>query len=71
MELRNLITFIHVAEPGSFTKAAQQLGYRKDYIIAKETPLSMYFVTNTASKFALAMKDIACEPFILTEYGQG
>ena len=27
MELRNLITFIHVAELGSFTKAAEQLGY--------------------------------------------
>jgi len=27
MQLRNLITFIHVAELGSFTKAAQQLGY--------------------------------------------
>ena len=27
MELRNLITFVYVAELGSFTKAAQQLGY--------------------------------------------
>ncbi|MBR4291717.1 MAG: LysR family transcriptional regulator, partial [Oscillospiraceae bacterium] len=27
MQLRNLITFIHVAELGSFTKAAEQLGY--------------------------------------------
>ena len=27
LELRNLITFIHVAELGSFTKAAEQLGY--------------------------------------------
>ena len=27
MEIRNLITFIHVAELGSFTKAAEQLGY--------------------------------------------
>ena len=27
MELRNLTTFIHVAELGSFTKAAEQLGY--------------------------------------------
>lgn len=27
MELRNLITFIHVAELGSFTKAAEQLDY--------------------------------------------
>jgi len=49
--------------------------YRKDYIIAKETPLSMHFVTNTKSKFAgkqgLRMKELADEPFILTEYGQG
>ena len=49
--------------------------YRKDYVIAKEEPLSMHFVTSTRSKFAgkknLKMKDIAAEPFILTEYGQG
>ena len=49
--------------------------YRKDYIIAKEAPLSMHFVANINSKFAgkkkIKMKDIAGEPFILTEYGQG
>lgn len=32
MELRNLITFIHVAELGSFTKAAEQLGYSQPSI---------------------------------------
>ena len=32
MELRNLITFIHVAELGSFTKAAQQLGYSQSTV---------------------------------------
>lgn len=49
--------------------------YRKDYVIAKEQPLSMHFVTSVNSKFAdksgLTMRDIAGEPFILTEYGQG
>ena len=49
--------------------------YRKDYIIAKEERLPMHFVTNAKSKFAgkkgLRMQDIASEPFILTEYGQG
>ena len=49
--------------------------YRKDYVIAKEEPLSMHFVTNAKSKFAkkknIKMKDIVNEPFILTEYGQG
>lgn len=49
--------------------------YRKDYVIAKEEPLSMHFVTGAGSKFAkakgLEIKDIASEPFILTEYGQG
>ena len=49
--------------------------YQKDYIIAKEEPLSMHFVTNAKSKFAGAKKlsiyDIINEPFILTEYGQG
>lgn len=49
--------------------------YRKDYIIAKEEILPMHFVTNSNSKFAnkknLKIADIANEPFILTEYGQG
>ena len=49
--------------------------YRKDYVIAKEQPLSMHFVTSTTSSFAgkqnLSIKDIINEPFILTEYGQG
>ena len=49
--------------------------YRRDYVIAKEKPLSMHFVANSNSKFAnaspLSIKDIANEPFILTEYGQG
>ncbi len=49
--------------------------YQKDYIIAKEEPLSMHFVTKSTSKFAgcknLSICDIISEPFILTEYGQG
>ena len=32
MELRNLITFIHVAELGSFTKTAEQLGYSQSTV---------------------------------------
>ena len=32
MELRNLISFIHVAELGSFTRAAEQLGYSQSTI---------------------------------------
>ena len=32
MELKNLVTFIHVAELGSFTKAAEQLGYSQSTI---------------------------------------
>ena len=49
--------------------------YNKDYIIAKEERLPVHFVTNSQSKFAgqtgLSIRDIAGEPFILTEYGQG
>ncbi len=49
--------------------------YHKDYIIAKEEPVSMHFVANPNSKFAgkkkLSVKDIVNEPFVLTEYGQG
>lgn len=32
MELRNLTTFIHVAELGSFTRAAEQLGYSQSTV---------------------------------------
>lgn len=32
MELRNLITFVHVAELGSFTKAAEKLGYSQSTV---------------------------------------
>ena len=49
--------------------------YNKDYVIAKEEPLPMYFVTGVGSRFAgqknLSIHDIAGEPFVLTEYGQG
>ena len=49
--------------------------YNKDYIIAKEEQLPIHFVTSSNSKFAgrkgLSIRDIAKEPFVLTEYGQG
>ena len=49
--------------------------YNKDYVIAKEEPLSMHFVAGADSRWAhvkgLSVKDIVNEPFILTEYGQG
>ena len=49
--------------------------YNKDYVIAREEPLSMRFVASVHSRFAgirgLSIKDIINEPFILTEYGQG
>ena len=49
--------------------------YHKDYVIVKDQPLSMHFVTNAKSKFSsiknLSIKDIVNEPFLLTEKGQG
>lgn len=49
--------------------------YHKDYVIAKEEPVSMHFIANPNSRFAgvknLSIKDIINEPFVLTEYGQG
>ena len=49
--------------------------YNKDYVIAKEEPLSMHFVVNSESTLTdcseLSVMDIINEPFILTEYGQG
>ena len=43
MELRNLITFTHVAELGSFTNAAQQLGYSQSTVsfqIKQRSPIT-------------------------------
>lgn len=49
--------------------------YNKDYVIAKEEALPMHFVTSKRSRFVgkknLSIHDIASEPFVLTEYGQG
>lgn len=49
--------------------------YRKDYVIVKEEPLPMHFVTNAdsvwANKRKIKLQDIINEPFILTERGQG
>lgn len=49
--------------------------YRKDYVIAKEQALSMHFVASSSSSYAgrkgIHLADIANEPFVLTEYGQG
>lgn len=49
--------------------------YKKDYVIAKEEHIDMHFVANAKSKFAkkknLTIKDIADQPFILTEKGMG
>lgn len=49
--------------------------YHKDYVIAKEEPLSMHFVARADSPFAkkrgLKVLDIINEPFIMTEDGQG
>ena len=47
----------------------------KDYVIAKEQRLPMHFVAASTSQYAgrkgMSIKDIANEPFVLTEYGQG
>lgn len=49
--------------------------YRSDYVIAKEEPVSMHFVTGAGSPFAgkrdLSVEEIARCPFILTEKHMG
>ena len=49
--------------------------YQKEYVIAKEEHIDMHFVANAKSPFAkkkkLSIKDIADQPFILTEKGMG
>lgn len=49
--------------------------FNKDHVIAKEQQLPMHFVASSKSKYAnvkgLSIKDIASEPFVLTEHGQG
>ncbi len=49
--------------------------YQKDYVIAKEEHIDMHFVANAKSAFAkkkkISIRDIADQPFILTERGMG
>ena len=49
--------------------------YQSDYVIAKEEPVAMHFVTGAASPYAslgsLSIKDVAALPFILTEENAG
>lgn len=49
--------------------------YQKDYVIAVEKHIDMCFVANAKSPFAkkknISIKDIADQPFILTEKGMG
>ena len=49
--------------------------YQKDYVIAIEKHIDMHFVANAKSPFAkkkkLSIKNIADQPFILTERGMG
>lgn len=49
--------------------------YKKEYVIAKEEPIEMCFVTNANSSFAnkknIKIKDLADQAFILTEKGMG
>ena len=52
MELRNLITFISVAELGSFTKAADELGYSQSTVsfqikqLEDELDMALFFRNN-------------------------
>ncbi len=49
--------------------------YRSDYVIVKEEPVSMHFVTGADSPYAtekaLSVRDLLSCPFILTERGVG
>lgn len=49
--------------------------YQSDYVIAKEEPVPMHFVTGQSSPYAklgtLSIRDIASLPFILTEANAG
>ncbi len=49
--------------------------YRNDYVIAKEERIPMHFVTGASSECAcakqLSVRDVAGQPFILTEKGMG
>ncbi len=49
--------------------------YRSDYVIVKEEPVSMHFVTGANSPYAthapLSIRDLLPHPFLLTERGVG
>lgn len=61
MELRNLITFIHVAELGSFTKAAEQLGYSQ--------PSVSFQIKQLEEELGCLLFERINHTITLTEYG--
>ena len=62
MELRNLITFTHVAELGSFTRAAELLGY-------SQSNVSMQ-IQQLESDVGVKLFDRIGRGVVLTQYGE-
>ena len=52
MEIRNLITFVHVAELNSFTKAAKLLGYSQSTISFQIKQLETFIIQTNITKLA-------------------
>ena len=64
MELKNLITFIHVAELCSFTKASERLGFSQSTVSFQirqlEEELNLAFLTELIIPWFLQLKAVKC-----------
>ena len=68
MDIRNLITFMQVAELGNFTKAARQLGYSQSAVTMQIKQLEAELNT-PAGQEALALLEISVNEPIITQGG--
>lgn len=54
MELRNIITFLKIVETGSFTKAANQLGYNQSTVTVQVQQLEQELGVMLFNRMGLA-----------------
>ena len=68
MEIRNLITFVRIAELRNFSKTAQELGYSQSAVTMQIKQLEAELNT-PAGQEALALLEISVNEPIITQGG--
>ena len=68
MEIRNIITFVRIAELQNFSKAAEQLGYSQSAVTMQIKQLEAELNT-PAGQEALALLEISVNEPIITQGG--